>query len=190
MGTITAQILIGEGHPNDGGIRPEYTMQLSENSKLHWNLNNNIKYLAKPPTVAELKKMSYYGWFPSVEHVLEDGLLMIGLHVVKDTNLIKLAQEIYPPMMEETLWVHEIDDKAGLLPSRRQELYDALREIEDWPKLMVSVFMNSALGSHLQVLEELPIDIEICQWTRVRCNKGWSTVDETRSVIASRLATE
>ncbi len=38
MGTHTAQILIGDSHPNHGGIIPSYALFLSENSRAVWIL--------------------------------------------------------------------------------------------------------------------------------------------------------
>ena len=38
MGTVTAQILIGSPHPNDGGIIPSHYLFLSENDRPSWTL--------------------------------------------------------------------------------------------------------------------------------------------------------
>ena len=38
MGTVTAQILIGSPHPNDGGIIPSHYLFLSENDRPSWSL--------------------------------------------------------------------------------------------------------------------------------------------------------
>ena len=70
MGSFTAQIIVGQAHPNHGGIIPSYYLFLSENSKPAWLLmSENI-------TSNKDKQIT---WFPTVENMLQDALLMISV---------------------------------------------------------------------------------------------------------------
>jgi len=79
MSAITAQILVGQAHPNLGGINPTHYLFLSENSRPVWILvPQNLWELES--SINE-KKVT---WIPTVENLLEDALLMIGIHVLKN----------------------------------------------------------------------------------------------------------
>ncbi|WP_121661857.1 hypothetical protein [Metabacillus litoralis] len=74
MGTFTAQLLVGQAHPYEGGICGiTHTLQLSENGRPAWVLvsTNDEKDT----------KITKITWIPTLEHMLEDALLMIGLYV-------------------------------------------------------------------------------------------------------------
>jgi hypothetical protein len=72
MSTMTAQLLIGNAHPNDGGINPEFYMYLSENGVARWTIiKENIfseSINNEDDRVAQ--------WIPTIEHMLEDALIM------------------------------------------------------------------------------------------------------------------
>jgi hypothetical protein len=72
MGTYTAQVLIGTPHPNHGGIHPTHQLMLSENSRPAWILTSWEN--------TEEEKV----WIPTIESMLEDGLLMIAFYLLKE----------------------------------------------------------------------------------------------------------
>ena len=81
MASFTAQILIGNGGGYDNeGIIPDSTLFLSENSRPAWVL----KYRGRKIT-----------WIPTLDNMLEDGLLMLAIFVLKDPELVELAQEYF-----------------------------------------------------------------------------------------------
>src|SRR5690554_6680116 len=85
MGTFTAQILIGKNHPYDGGIHSiTHTLFLSENSRPTWVLKNE-----------GAKKKDSIIWITTVENMLEDGLLMLGVYVLKDEKLLKMKEKYF-----------------------------------------------------------------------------------------------
>ncbi len=59
MATVTASILVGTVHQNDGGISPTHQLLLSENSRPAWSLFSMDS--AKRRAV----------WIPTVEDMLE-----------------------------------------------------------------------------------------------------------------------
>ena len=79
MAAITATILVGTAHQNHGGIEPTHQLLLSENSRPAYSLF--AMHSSQPQTV----------WIPTVEDMLEDGLLMAGLLVVEDPELVAAA---------------------------------------------------------------------------------------------------
>ena len=81
MSTITAQILIGNSHPNHDGILSGYsTLNFSENSRPAWILKNKYKDII---------------WIPTVERALEDGLLLIALNFLENKELNEMAKHYF-----------------------------------------------------------------------------------------------
>lgn len=173
MGTMTAQILIGKSHPNDGGIRPEWMVQISENSRPRIILHDNVNYLAKPN-----RKPVYYEWVPSVESSVEDMLAMIALHVVKHQPLVDMLVRECPYVLENKVEVYEVPDVV------RDSMYEAVKEVEGWPKLAISVYFRCFLESRLSILEDLDVDFELCRSVRVREKGNWGDIDLKRDVGA------
>lgn len=78
MGTITTIIHVGSGHPNDGGIIPEYVMYLSENSRPVWILTEYLSDETSP----------VYRMVPhSPKYILEDAFVFIGWAIMKNPLL-------------------------------------------------------------------------------------------------------
>jgi len=102
---MTAQMLIGAGHPNHDGIGPSHYLYLSENSRPAWLLVEQNVFTNNKKREAKIV------WIPTVEDMLEDAFLMIGLHVVKDQGMVELIKTF---------------NKAAL--SDRLEMYDNLEE--------------------------------------------------------------
>lgn len=169
MGTMTAQILIGKSHPNDGGIRPEWMVQLSENSRPHVMLHNNINYLARTN-----KSPSYFEWTPSVENGVEDILLMIALHVIKDKNILDFVSRRNPEILKNRVEVYDIPDEV------RESLYQLVRGVDGWPKLAVSIYFRCYLERQFSILEDMSVDHEICMSVRVREKSSWGDMNLKR----------
>ena len=74
MGTFTAQILVGTPDLYHGGIIPTHYLFLSENDRPAWILEDK-------------SGSQNVVWVPTIEDILEDALLMIAVHVCKDSYL-------------------------------------------------------------------------------------------------------
>lgn len=150
MGTITAQLLIGESHPNHGGVYPTHVLYLSEQSGASWILTEH-RILVAPP--ANPKPVI---WIPTWEHMLEDALLMISYYVWKDPHITKAFHE-HPITMEQpcvTLSQHlDREQLAGL--------YAINQQVESRQKLMVNVFAGSTIRRQLPVLEKYAMEVEV-----------------------------
>jgi len=151
MGTYTAQILVGRPHPNHGGLEPTHELFLSENDRPAWILR---------PLAGEGAEIV---WIPTVEHTLEDALLQIACHVLKDEGL---ARALGDP--GERLECHDLPE------SGRRELYGKCKALK-WPcKLIISVFEGSTILSQLPVLADYGMDVEVCTPSFSRLSSGWT----------------
>ena len=167
MATKTAQILIGSPHPNKDGIIPSHYLFLSENSSPGWilvreNLDNEEK-----------KEHLKIVWLPTVENMLEDGLLMVAVHVLKNQEILDMARNYSVNILSKRLELY-----SDFFEEQRNNLYQKCRELSEFPKLIISVFRSSSIEGQLVVLEKYKMDVEICTTNYSRLYSGWQ--NETR----------
>ena len=105
MATLTAQILIGEPHPFKDGIIPSHYLFLSENSMPSWKLVKTNIYQVN-------NKFPEIEWNPTVENMLEDGLLMVAIHIVKNKGIIKIAKDYSSKIDSQYLTVKQISPNS------------------------------------------------------------------------------
>jgi hypothetical protein len=164
MATMTAQIIIGSGHPNHDGIGPSHYLYLSENSRPAWLLVEQNNFLSSKKRDAKIV------WIPTVEAMLEDALLMIAVHVLKDQGIVELIKSFNKAALSDRLEMYE-----SLEETERKMLYEKCRAITSFPKLILSVFTGSTLMSQLQVIEKYDMDIEVLCPAYARLSSQWST---------------
>jgi hypothetical protein len=164
MGTITAQILVGSGHPNHDGIEPTHRLYLSENSRPAWIL---IPDSYAGPAGNKVT------WIPTLENLLEDALLMIAIHVIQHSEIVELASTFINS--KENNWVVMYEDVSS---EHRQVLYQRCRELPNIYKLVVSVFRGSTLQEHLPILGKYKMDVEVCTPQYIRLYSRW--LEQTR----------
>jgi hypothetical protein len=153
MATFTCQILIGQKHSYDSGIiNITHTLYLSENSRPAWILSPTDEFKANKQTQQKIT------WIPTLENMLEDALVMIGLYVLKDKQLISLTNQYFKDANKDFIELYN-DVKADDL----QELYKQVRKIESSHKMILSVFQGSSIVNQLPVLKYYQHDIEVCK---------------------------
>ncbi|MBK7301256.1 MAG: hypothetical protein IPI79_13565 [Moraxellaceae bacterium] len=161
MATMTAQILIGTGHSNDGGLIfvKQKRLSLSENSRISW--------LFKPDGAKDL-----IVWVATVENCLEDAFLMIAILIQRDVDLIELAKSFYPTIETE----RHITLYEAFSLEQRMQLYAKCRQITTFEKMIVTVFRQSHLLSRrqLSVIESYRMDIEVCSVCYSRLFSMWT----------------
>lgn len=163
MATLTAQVLVGRAHPNHGGINPTHYLFLSENDRPAWVLvPENV--FGKSPTNAE-----GITWIPTTEHMLEDALLMRAIHVLRDEEIVKLADGYF--LNRDRKRVELYDD---ILESHLGELRDKSRALRVDHKVVLTVLKESRSLSQLSVLERYKMDLEVCTPTYSRLYSRWS----------------
>jgi len=147
MATNTAFMLIGQNHPNDGGIvNLSHQLLLSENGVARWSLYALEDDLKKVVSV-----------IPTPEHMLEDGLLIVGLFALKEAELSQLADELFPG------WEANPNQFfARQSRDRLSSLYELCRKLRLDCKVALTVFAGSSVGGQLKVLEQYRFEVEVC----------------------------
>jgi hypothetical protein len=170
MATFTAQILIGSKHTYDSGmINISHCLYLSENSRPAWILSSTDVFNDQD------QKQPNITWIPTLENMLEDALLMIGIYVLKDSTLIALAKKYFKNTNQNFIELYQDIESDNL-----QELYKKARIMESNHKIIVSVFQGSSLMRQLPVLKNYQNDMEVCQSIYVKEYSLWNNQFEER----------
>lgn len=174
MGTFTAQILVGQSHTYDSGIiNISHTLYLSENSRPAWVLSpTDLFKHDKQPGQKQII------WIPTLEHMLEDALVMAGLYILKDEQLVAMADRFFKDPDKDFIELYD-----EIKPEHLQKMYQRARSIESSHKILLSVFQGSSLVSHLPVLENYQNDIEVCQSVYRKEFSAWSRQFEVRGEL-------
>ena len=162
MATWTAQILVGNSHPNHGGITAGYQLFLSENDRPCWEC-----FPIFPPRLGEvLKNEGHTVWIPpGPGSILECGLLMVALHCFDpmarlpvNKELVSSAKSMSKKIMDKFV------DMSILTDKQFKELYDMAKKIElnDSDKLIVTVLAGSSITGRLKELKKHKYDVEVC----------------------------
>jgi hypothetical protein len=163
MGTFTAQILIGQGHPYHDGIGPSHYLFLSENSRPAWilvpqNIFDGGQRVVKPKIT----------WIPTIENMLEDALLMTALYVWRDEELCNMARRHFKNKRKNRVELYK-----DIEPEHLQAMYQRSRSLEIGGKIIVSVFEYSTILNQLKVLEQYKMDMEVCVSKYFRSRSVW-----------------
>ena len=162
MATWTAQILVGNSHPNHGGITAGYQLFLSENDRPCWEC-----FPIFPPRLGEvLKNEGHTVWIPpSPGSILECGLLMVALHCFDpmarlpvNKELVSSAKSMSKKIMDKFV------DMSILTDKQFKELYDMAKKIKinDSTKLIVTVLAGSSITGQIKELKKHKYDFEVC----------------------------
>lgn len=157
MGSFTAQILVGQAHPYQGGIIPSHLLFLSENSRPAW-------VLTMLDSASNEEKIT---WIPTVENMLQDALLMISVYVLKNQK-IRSAPEIKKILKKDFIELYDDIGEKSL-----QELYNKCLNIDFHCKLVVVTFEGSTIRGQLKVLQDYEMDLEVCTPVYSRFYSEW-----------------
>ncbi len=163
MATLTAQIIVGRGHPNHGGVSPTHFLFFSENDRPAWILvPENV--FGKGSIDIERTV-----WIPTIEHALEDGLLMIALHVLKDREMVNLTEKYFGNKGIDRAELYK--DING---SQLAELREKARAVQGDYKAVITTLRDSLLKQQLTVLKHYKMDVEICVPVYSRLYSQWN----------------
>jgi hypothetical protein len=165
MSTVTATILVGSAHQNHTGIIPTHQLLLTENSRPAWSLFD--MHSGNRRSV----------WVPTVEDMLEDGLLMVGLLVVQDEELIAAARGFRGGYSDRVEMYDDIDE------SERRRLHELCRGLGPITKLVVTVLEGSSLARQLAVLRRYQFGVEVCPSVYQRESSSWSEAVQERGSL-------
>lgn len=140
MMTFTVQIVSGHGIGNEkNGIIPEQTLWLIEN--------------AGEMPIWVLKEQSI-SWMVKPEDMIESGLLMAGIFILQDPELVALANKYLHRFDHAQLDIDISEENLEMLFEKNRELF--------WSKLVITVLDGSNVFSQLCVLEDYIMDVEVC----------------------------
>ena len=155
MAVMMAQILIGNRHSFEIGINPEYTIYYSENDKPALILSKEDIY-----DRSEVIEFDQKVWIPTIENTLEDALLMIGIYLEEDEELIKLADKYFTEYEDKKI-VYLYDD---IEQSDLEKLYEINRNKRKEYKLVISEFNpNAERFFDYSILKDFDMDITLAR---------------------------
>lgn len=151
MATLTAQILVGTGHPYHGGINPTHALYLSENDRPAWILVD----AGVIPHADQHKKRIV--WIPSGDHILDDGLALIAAYVLRSKEVLRALGNPPPGAGDPCTLAEQFSDPE----------LDAMREATRETsfgnmKLVVTLLNESTLNAHLETLASYPLESVVC----------------------------
>lgn len=113
-------------------------------------------------------------WHPTVEHTLEDGLLMIALHILKDEVTVNLAERYFENKGIDRAELYEDIDALQLA-----ELREKARAVRGDYKIVLTTLRCPVLEQQLPVLEEYRMDVEVCVPVYSRLYSRWTNRTDT-----------
>jgi hypothetical protein len=89
--------------------------------------------------------------------MLEDGLLMIAMYVLRDPGIVACAGDAFKNRKKN--WVELYDDVE---PGVRAHLYEMGRDIKTRCKIVVTILRGSSVLKQIVVLKDYSWDMEVC----------------------------
>ena len=165
MGSVTAQIIVGTTHPYHGGIVGKSALYLWENDRPAWVLtplfmDGRATRRPQPPV----------RWNPTVERMLEDALVMVGVYVVRDKALLDLLAGRELDAVKTALPMYDVFTVA-----ERDALYAGARSIKEWPYLVLTVLDGSTTRNNLAALEHYSMDVDVCLPCDRQARSAWAS---------------
>jgi len=117
-------------------------------------------------------------WIPTADHALEDGLLMIALHVLKDREIVNMTEEYFGNMGGDQAELYR--DVGG---TQLAELREKTRAVRGDYKVVITTLRGSVLEQQLTVLEHYNMDLEVCVPVYSRVYSRWSNRTRTEGSL-------
>lgn len=163
MGTFTTQLLVGHAHRNDGGMIPSHSLYLSEGNRPAWLIKEIDLWNDG------IEKIDNVVWIPTLENIFEDALLMIGIYILKDEQLLETAKKYFKKDINGRI---ELYDDIQMEDLKR--LYDISRSLKYQYKIAVTIFGSSSIEGNLKVIEKYSMDVDVCKPVFTRVYSEWS----------------
>ncbi len=164
MGSVNAFIMVGKPDFLHNGIYPTHCLMLYENDKPAWILTPILEFPEEK--VEDYKRIV---WIPTVECMLEDALLMIGIYVLKDKELRTLADKFFNGK-KNRIWLYDDIDKEDL--KKLREVCKKMLSKYNL-KIIVAITLDSTILHQIDVLKDYKIECEVCTVRFGRWRKGW-----------------
>lgn len=168
MASMTAQILLCDPHTYDDDPSAIDTITLIEGSRPAWIIRRTGRL--QPGWQREIV------WIPSVEHMLDDGLLMAALYAFKCETVREKFLSFSDKLGSNRLEIYE-----DLSVEQRHELYRLCRGIEDFPRIELTVYHGSGLIPCIGTLAYYRMEYEVLMPVYSR-SSSWFSRDMTVNV--------
>jgi hypothetical protein len=165
MSSMTAQLSVGMPDQYHDGIRPTHALWLRENDQAAWTLIDVYSDIYGDPDPASdssepwaTEPVRWIGNQP--EQILQNGFLILALHVFRDEVLIEETKQRLPALLEPgyvDLW--------KLDPAALDDLHQLTMDTELPGKVVVTVLGGSSLEPQLPLLERFSTQLEVCTVT-------------------------
>jgi hypothetical protein len=167
MATYSAQILIGTGHPNDGGISHGYnSLKLAESDSIAW---------------IATKDGYRHVWLPrNVNTVLEDGLLMAAALYMDSSDAGQTLLKLIMPNKDisefSRVSLSEYPDInfTEIFNKLSDEFNSDVKAHQKRLKMIFTIFNGSVLNRQIDLISSLGCDVEILTTSYIKEYSPWS----------------
>ena len=183
MSSVTAQVLVGGRGNFDDGIRPVYAVFLNENDRPALLLRSIDPYRDERQEDSDV----VWVWIPTVEHTLQDAILMIAVYVLKNEEILsRLGEFGFDPERAIRSDRQPVELYSTFTEEQRAELYGMCHDLPEEFSLLVTVLDSSAISRQLSCLADYSMEVRVCQQTFSRFNGAFSDgMKETGSLPPS-----
>ncbi len=166
MGAITAVILIGHPHPNNGGNRAFAQINLEEGDRPAFVL----RWLC-PPHDRGKESFRNFAMIPSLENTLDDSILMVAYAVSRHSAVFDKVNRLTKDAPVDS---HRLAMYKDFTPAGRQSIYAALRKLDNLPKVTWCLFDGSLLNSSIAHLTRYKLECEVTRSVFAREYSAWT----------------
>lgn len=151
MAAITALVFVGNSHPNDGGLRPLVTIELSEVDRPTFTFPRH--------TGDRRDTSSRFVLIPSLENMLDDLMMMIAYREIQDPTVVNCLNSFCNGNVEQ---IGRLEVYENLTPDQRTQLYEHVKKITCFPKIGICLFNGSELLETVEHIKEYAMEYEVC----------------------------
>ncbi|MEI7682518.1 MAG: hypothetical protein WCK07_24200 [Betaproteobacteria bacterium] len=171
MSAVTAVILVGSAHPNVGGNRPFAEINLEEGGRpalvLRWTT---------PTRKGSSEVFRKFTMIPTIEHMLDDSILMVAYAVCRHSKVFSKVNRV---TQDAPLDAHRLIMHDDFTPKQRADLYAAVKEIDNLPKVTWCLFDGTSIKSSMSHLNDYQLE---CEVTRSVYSRRYTNFTDTWDV--------
>lgn len=171
MSAVSAVILVGHANPYHGGNRSFAEIDLDEGSRpalvLRWTA---------PRRAGDPEVFRNFIMIPTVEHMLDDSILMIAYAVCRHPNVFETVNRMTKDAARQSHRLTMYDDFS---PAQRAELYATVKQIDDLPKVTWCLFDGTSIESSIRHLKDYRLE---CEVTRSVYSRSYTNFNDSWDV--------
>jgi hypothetical protein len=176
MSAVTAEILIGNPHPNDGGIRAFARIHLEEGDRPAFVLS-----WSRSPQNRDEDFFRKFTMIPTLENMLDDSALMVAYAVCRHSAVFDKVNRLTQGVLLDS---HRLSMYDDFTPEDREKLYNAVKKLKDLPKVTWCLFDGSHLKNSIAHLVEYKLPCEVTQSVFVHEYSNWTDSWDVKGVLS------